>query len=452
MARLASPDYGLDKLPNELVLMILDCLSEDTTSAILALNATNRRLHNLTLDRLYAIFPGYNFEKFLRTMALPAPHGCPAHANRVKEVRWIPAVRIDRHILSAEAQLAITERLRNYRIRSSAMRDVSRRFNEVRPSEQTAAWYLDVFLLFVPNVERLVVLDGWQWDDHVYWFEAIVNNAMHFSRLHSVTIHGPLRIENIVPLLTLPSLRSLDLTQVIMMHYNPDRQFQWDQSPDQAVACKLAAGSSLEHLTLRESNINTKPLIPLFKTFRALKSFSYEHADDDLAEMEDNADIDFASLATCLEHQVTSLEHFGLESQEALCHQGILRIANIIHRMPLLRTMELSHIDVLGANITPSPEECAAFVADFVAHLPPALESLTFNFFLGDMFQWSYGFPDHFSVLLTALLAKARPTLPKLRELAAINWPSHLDNWPPDLAQLQKDFADVGIEFVSRPR
>ena len=93
-------------------------------------------------------------------------------------------------------------------------------------------WYLEFFLFFTPKAENFFVDAVWQWDDHSYCFESLVANPSPFENLRSITIRGSLRLENIVPLLTLPSLRIMDLTEAINTRQEPGRTFQWTEGRD----------------------------------------------------------------------------------------------------------------------------------------------------------------------------------------------------------------------------
>ncbi|KAJ4363646.1 hypothetical protein N0V83_009942 [Neocucurbitaria cava] len=444
MASLDLPEQGLNMLPDELVIMILDCLPEYDVPTMFALNNTSRRLHNLTIDRLYATFPGYNFEKFLGTVAPPAPWGCPSLALHVKEVNWQSACGIASH-LDLEVIRAISDHLKEFKIRFSSLRKTEERFTAKRPSERTMAWYLEVFLLFVPNVERLVVMDAWHWDDHIYWFDAVLDNATHFSHLHSVTIHGPLRIQNIVPLLTLPTLRTLDLTKAEDMRQEQGKPFMWDSSPTQASRRRLGDGSSaLEHLTVRNSCIDAEDFIPLFEAFRGLKSFTYEHIG---TSREHDSWIDYECLVVCLEHQRTSLEHLSILGDHHLIDEDIDELGVVLPEMTCLESLELNPPRILYAADTP------AVAANVAAKISRSLKILTFNFKHVQASWFHEDFRHEFSRFLEALAFEIGlgPRLPNLHQIAVVNWPCHFGmdtgKRPPGFARLQKCFADVGLEL-----
>jgi hypothetical protein len=75
-------------------------------------------------------------------------------------------------------------------------------------------WTLEFLLMFVPNVEELIVLNTNQWDIDIYWYTNIAANPERFQRLKSMSINGPMRMENIISLLTMPALKDLKLEQV----------------------------------------------------------------------------------------------------------------------------------------------------------------------------------------------------------------------------------------------
>lgn len=122
-----------------------------------------------------------------------------------------------------------------------------------------------------------------------------------------------MRIENIVPLLAVPSLRKLEHFQVCIMErdYEDDRRHDWD-TPGYTVSDMLPTSSSrLESLALRESFIRTDILNPTFDGIQNLKSFAYEHTDDEIYDNYDDwdEDIDLDVLAKSLsKHPIESLD------------------------------------------------------------------------------------------------------------------------------------------------
>jgi hypothetical protein len=88
-------------------------------------------------------------------------------------------------------------------------------------------WALEFLLLFVPNVEELIVLNTNQWNIDIYWFTNIAANPERFQGLQSISINGPVRMENIIPLLTMPALKDLKLEQVFAMRLRVNITYPW---------------------------------------------------------------------------------------------------------------------------------------------------------------------------------------------------------------------------------
>jgi hypothetical protein len=171
-------------------------------------------------------------------------------------------------------------------------------------------WYLEFFLAFLPNVKELSVSGAWQWNDHNYWF---MNTA---AQLNRVQINGPLRIENIHPLLNMPSLRSLDLEEVIVMRQETGVSFEWHQ-PVRRINLKEAS-SGLEELRLGSSYISTSSLVTVINTTRALRSFTYEHSRNELSLR--RIRFDFPGLAAALDRHKSSLQSIKSRTSRTLIH------------------------------------------------------------------------------------------------------------------------------------
>jgi hypothetical protein len=308
MATVVTSKPTFETLPNELLFTILTDVS---LPSLINLNYVNRHFRNLTLEYIYTTFSGQGAACFLRTIA-PSTN-LSGLSHRVKNVIWPlcmpaePRKRISKSDSSAIAQayrrltLASPEDFDNLVTRFETLMD-----GHSRNLSEDNHWYLEFFLLFLPNVETLKVHDAWNWDDHTYWFTNIAANATRFSRLANITIHGPLRIENIIPLFDLPSLRDLELWQVAIMRQAEGETFPWDQ-PHRRIPRE--ASSSLERLALRESYIDTDLLLPILAGTRALQSFTYEHRISDLNYPEYQSRIvDYANLATAFSKHGSTLE------------------------------------------------------------------------------------------------------------------------------------------------
>ena len=272
----------MDSIPNELLLAILDEVEDSNRQTILALNRTCQRLHDLTTERLYRQFRGAAPEQFLRAIALPPPYGRPALANCVKEVIWThdyaeqPSDHnsispVSRHLLAQALHASDCVLM----TRDPCV-DLPSAFLDFKPDGIDSDLYLEFFLFFVPKIESLVVRGTRRWQQKMYWFETVAANPTHFQHLKSVTIDGSLQLETAVPLLTLPSLRYMDLSGINSSSTSSSPSIWEEYDPPNRVENVLADGCSLTHFSLRNGRIWPSRLFALYKNFKNLKSFTCE--------------------------------------------------------------------------------------------------------------------------------------------------------------------------------
>jgi len=464
---------GFSSFPDELILFVLDQLDADDLTTFRALNITSRRLHRLSLHRLYRRFPGYAPEPFLGTIALSEPDKCQELANSVKEVVWYqdywkgPARRrmlslADRHVLANKLQ-ALGCILNT----TDVSMNLPARFISFFSEYEMHWWYLEFFLFFTPKVERVYVEDVWQWDDHSYWFETIAANPVHFGNLKSITLYGPLRLENIVPLLTLPSIRELVLVQCVVMRQELGRHFSWTDGRDDYVGRRLAGGSSLEHLSLRESHIIFPSVMALLEKLDKLKSFTYDHFQNDLSFPTYARSHAIASLASMRARWTTSLERLRLHVERVHEVQEIVWLLfydstpeSRKPTFPKLRTLDIGPCSAetfLGFQLSPSDIRVKSIrlreehVEHSVRAFPSTLENLCI--------QWGQEIDTpknllghHMSQFLNylRLFAEIATRLNyNLKRVAISDWPA-LAGWfpfPEGVDSLKKAYGELGMEF-----
>jgi hypothetical protein len=316
MATVETSGAALSKLPDELVLEITEHLA---LSSLVNLSLVNKRLHRVALQNLYATFPGNKLACFLRTITLPPPAGRAQLAMRVKSVKWDCDVGLVPPLLTGTQEPSISAsdkwaiaRAYQQLVLATPPEDQasldSRFASHIRGSLNNHYWALEFLLMFVPNVEELDVHSTWQWDDHKYWFIHTAANPERFKRLKSIKIGGPMRRENVMPLLTMPSLKNLELDEVIVMRRNADDTFPWEQ-PNHLVLDNASSG--IERLTMNYSWLPTASLVSILNVFKGLKYFRYEHVQNDLSESpEEYIPIHYAILATALLRHKSTLEDF----------------------------------------------------------------------------------------------------------------------------------------------
>jgi hypothetical protein len=322
MATVADSRVTLDMLPDELMLAIIEHMA---LPALLNFNLVSKRLYRLTLENVYAMFPGPNAACFLRTITLPPPTGRPELAMLVKSVVWTSDLGVMSYHpagsppmnISASDRWAIARAYQQLELVLPAESQVSldsRFASHVRGIFEENDWALEFFLMFVPNVEELKVHGAWQWDDHTYWFTNVAANPTRFNRLKSIEIHGPMRINNIIPLLTMPSLKNLDLEQVIVMRRNEEGTFPWWEPTRRVLE---DASSGLEKLTLAKSHIPASSLASILKAIRGLKHFRYEHVINYLSHPPHiPIPLNYNKLAPALADHLATLEQFYFEDQQ----------------------------------------------------------------------------------------------------------------------------------------
>jgi hypothetical protein len=456
MSTTGPPVTGLVALPEELILATLDQINHNDLSTIHALNTTCRLLHHLTVDRLYRTYSGRAPQQFLRTIALPPPDGKPAFASHVKKVVWYQSYwthQARKRGLSLSDRHLVAGKLRNSGCILNTMdlsMDLPGRFIGFSEEYEVHWWYLEFFLFFTPKVEELLVYDAWQWDDHSYWFESLAANPTYFDKMKWVTLHGPLRLENIVPLLTLPSIRNLELTEVVNMRQEAGRTFQWSNSRDEYMERRLAYGSSLERLVLRKSDLCFPPAIELFQKLRNLKSFTYEHDDNYLTYPGGRGTYVFQALGE-IHGKDSSLEHLRLREQRVLAvgevpllFGWITSSDEVVPTLEKLRVLDVGPCDLksfIGTDDESIP------VSKVVERLPRTLETLHI--------QWAYcsdcqhQLPQFLDFLLVLAQTSASANL-NLKRVAIVEWPA-LAGWFPLLEEkssLERAFEEMGMQFV----
>jgi hypothetical protein len=173
MATVADSSITLDKLPDELILEITGYLTFPSLRHVVFVG---KRLHAIALLNFYSWFPGYNPSRFLHSITLPPPAGRPQLAIGVKTVNWhcgpsasaaparypwgeLDALDLD---ISASDRWAIARAYQQLVLiappRDQASLD-SRFASHVNGKLSKHNWALEFLLMFVPNVEELIVLN-----------------------------------------------------------------------------------------------------------------------------------------------------------------------------------------------------------------------------------------------------------------------------------------------------
>jgi hypothetical protein len=450
---MAPTSASLDTLPSELILAILSHI--DTLPPLANLSLTNHRLHRLSLPHLYHTFPGQNSELFLRTIS-----HAPSLAAHIKRAVWQREPRTIPSISPLEKQ-HITTRLNELCVPHGT--DLAAHFARFGKSDEY--WYFEMLLLFCPNVEVVQVKESWLWDDHHYWFKALSPffNPLCVSRLRRVCVEGPMRIENIVPLLTIPTLRELELTQVTVMRREGYRVFQWSVWPVARILTER--GSNLEALILRESYVDLDLLIPILGGIRGLRRFTYEHVPNDLADETAHAHrVNTRALTACLTLHAHSLKHIRVRDTEPVDWVlmaeylfGAARAdANAQPTFPCLKVIDIgptsfgTHSPYDGLpNVEPGdirPQVCPASLETLRIQPASHMEFRSGSAIAPTMESSRSEFEVH---LLLETLACGFAKKKQFPMVELVEWNPTLGWFPDSLPALQQFFIDVGLRLES---
>jgi hypothetical protein len=337
----------LDMLPNELLHGILEYISPPCLNSV---NLVNWHLYKLTLEHLYAAYAGPDAVRFLRTIALPTATRQFGLAERVKRVEWnispfhqlraSMSTSTTSDSISASDKWAIANAYRDLALALPCQQanplDIAFA-RHTRSDPETNHWFFEFFLSFMPNVQDFHVNDAWQWDDHTYWFTNIAANASRYQHLKTISIEGPMRIENIIPLLSISSLRNLDLEQVIVMRQEEDREFAWHQ-PNRHVLQDASCG--LERLALRASYLPTDSIVSILKAIKGLRFFTYEHIINGLSHpLGATFDVDYTKLAAALSKHAPTLTDLCLGEVDGI---HITNLKHFASSTPLLQSVDMN--------------------------------------------------------------------------------------------------------------
>lgn len=323
--------------------------------------------------------------------------------------------------------------------------DLAAQFDKFGRSEEY--WYAEVLMLFLPGLEVLEVRDSWLWDDHCYWFKSLSAfwNPLVGGGLRRVVVDGPLRVENVVPLLTVPTLRTLELAQVVVMRREGWRIFQWKVWEVERV---LPPGtSSLETLALRESYVELESLLPVLHGIKTLKSFTYEHFPNDLSDDSVRADeLDRMALSRCLETQRASLEHLRVRDTSPFNASSVASIFSACRfTLSRLHTLDIGPFNPTLYSSHGLDEAVGVLVSSF----PLCLKSLRLKIASCPDDRIKLNEQKGLDAFLRALVGVVASTRPSMEEVQIVEWDPMRGWFPDDLPALQKAYADLSVRLGS---
>ncbi|KAJ4356446.1 uncharacterized protein N0V89_004479 [Didymosphaeria variabile] len=459
MAALSSSN--LLKLPDELLLEILNYIDHFAyawrTNSLYGLNLASRRLHALTKPYLYSTFSFYAGHPclFLRTISLN-----PDLASQVKGVCWDYDTSAAGSFVYKPGVLAVKQefqlddacdKLQNIAVQGNLIARhlvASLTLGRLHLGDLRA---LEVLLMFTNNMEHLEVAETYRWDDHHYWFTPILCMPNNFLRLTSATLQGPMRSENVVGLMILPSMRCLELTQVVEMRQEQDRTLQWqDPSSNDPIFTGVfnQRSSNLEHLRLLDSYTQLQDVMQILRTTPSLKSFVYEHIVNELSLH--YLDMPYDNLNQILELQretLTSLRISAMHSWDPIPLPAPWEDENVIFEA-VQDFPKLTHLEV-SYSCTQSRQWL--YRAPKWEQLPPNLEHLTIDYLSAhEYIEHTEGTAELEQGLEDLAIRKRRGELPKLRSVAFNNWHPYYGSFPRDIS-IGKVLGDVGIQLMSIP-
>ncbi len=447
----------MDSLPDELLLIILDYVAVTDFLANLALNMTNRRLHRLTTERLYKIYPGYSPNQFLRTTALPPPHGRPALASYVEEVVW--NYECNKHFseqgISPKCRrlLADTLQEKGYNLTPKhTLEDLPHDFLHLGLEGVDCVWYSEFFLLFVPKVKKLVV-NCRNWNLRVYWFETMALNPTCFQQLSSITINGPVCLESLTPVFNLPSLCDLSVSKICPLPDTDIIMDEWDDNPYAIHESKTSNRYNLSHLSLLgHSYICLSRLLDLFCAFRGLNTFTCQDLQSDPSSIHNiSPTLDFPLLRACFFVQRKSLHTVVFHKENTHFTWDILPLMDALQCLENMTTLDISAFQATSLDFNTN-----LIIPVMLGNLPSSLTSLTLTIYhchnTHEKRCFCLPILETTSQFLRALVSKFSIALPRLKNLAVVNWPPQLGIYPSDYGDLRRQYKERGVEFVSRPR
>ncbi|KAF1961587.1 hypothetical protein CC80DRAFT_488056 [Byssothecium circinans] len=448
---------SLEGLPDELLLTIIGYIPD--SRALRNLNLTSRRLQSISEKTLYSQF---TLSQGYPTLLLRTFVTRPDLSQHLKNVSWVDdsdPIRRHQRGLDPKPDSLIIQKLKSEGFYAKQLADKLQ-----GPFLLNAEHILSALLMFSEKLERLRVSGTYGWDDHVYWFRPILQATPHaFSNLTEAFIQGPMRLENVAALFILPSLRTLDLTQVVYVRHQLGRMFEWEVDyPRLSFASLLEnKGSKIEYLHFWESFIGLQDLWALFAVLPDLKSFTYEHMENDMPDLDNSQREEFNYIQ--LGKQLSKYHHSLATLRvwdDTLSSGGP---GNDIYALltPLCHSANLRLVECCIMHFRP------ANGPQFSDVLPQGLQELTLvaqyareyydTQYASEYYdtQSAQNLDNHaadFDRNLYGIIERRRTgQLPDLKSVTVAEWHPWFGHYPPSVEGIKKQFAELGVEFSSVP-
>jgi metal-responsive CopG/Arc/MetJ family transcriptional regulator len=422
----------MDHLPNELILEIIGYLSCKDVHHALSISLVNRRFHDLANEIIYNTFSMARQDPalFLRSLVSSSDLG-----KYIKHLNWAEH--------TAKCQGSVKK------LTDADYHQLENRLAEVRNSTDAYCGFLrishlqddlslDTILCFTPRVEAITLTLRIQQHRPVS-FKALALHPSLFINLRQMIVRGPMRIWDVLPLFTVPSLRSLSLAKI---QINRNRPQNCEDDSESFLSRLAEEGSYIENFQVVDCYTDSKKIVKLLEFFVSLKSFDFK-----LFEGRYGPDgvVEFGTVLRGLLNQHNSLESLCLRDYR-LVEAGALEVLKDCRH---LRRLDLNVPTFFSDHtLIVEPNSLSAFLR----HLPNTLQELTLR--INDEDGADGQGPSKGVADVLEVLAPTFPEMfPALTKLIIAEWDPLLGIFPcqTQLQSLQLAFADTGIEFVSRP-
>jgi hypothetical protein len=371
----------MEKLPDELLIAVFDCLSVDDDALDPTISPenwpplslhdkwysawvfcrVNKRFHRIVKARLYST---YRFsvghpELFLRTISTS-----PDLASCVKRIIWgvgrdSSALQIG--LLTSGEKRQVIAGLRHLGHLSATK--LAYRFNDLTSSDSDL--YLSTILLFTPLVEELFI-DGtndWAWKQS--WLRLATANPQYLAKLRKVTVRGHPHMRNILPLLTLPTLRTVRVTRVVLeigdLYFETRPQhIEWD-ADDELCRPSNDEVPQVEDIHLAGPYLqNVGAFFGYAKRCGNLKSFHIEWT----GTRSNHRPTAYKVLIRLFDHHLERLEHISIRDATQDHVESAAKLLSCLRGMKRLRSLTINLINFLpwerGSRPDPQIFECVA--------------------------------------------------------------------------------------------
>ncbi|KAH7135055.1 hypothetical protein B0J11DRAFT_151140 [Dendryphion nanum] len=393
--RVESP---LENLPDELLLVILSHVGEDTRSAFSIksrrktyynLSLTSRRLNRAANDYLYEVFDCRveQSQPFLRTLIAN-----PQLSLRVKSITWVseypwrnpPAAGKP----SSSCTRILRERLKDMDIidRASIIKD----YTSDHPGDM-----LSLAILFAPNLRELAISDySWgtsgdmgKWPTAKRYGLPLLLNSVNgssigklpsYQHLHTLTIRlGPNSINDLYPVFRLPALRILSFEDIHASGVG-----------NGSITNPAVGFSSIEDLSCGKSYVASSVLSDLILSCRALRRFDYAYCSWQVGPQAHA--VHYPTLSRALRKHKDTLEMVDLDDESD--RENVLLTMDSRGKLDSFRDFtKLKHLAVPFESITEEEEDEISDIAStdefddvpvkLAKFLPPTLQKMTLTVF-----------------------------------------------------------------------